>query len=121
MRLYAHSAWSPGLIITFSNVLLGLFIRHVAHNTTGWFALPWVFFLLVQIHPSAAPLLLVFALYVLLHPHVLFHKKTVIALTGIITATAVWWIVKTDSGEWGASAAMNLSISPASASPWLQQ
>jgi|GEM_PF-1351605 len=92
--LYAHSAWSPGLIITFSNMLLGLYLHHLRQPIHGLIALPWVFFLLVQIHPSAAPLLLGFGVYVLCHPRTLLHRNTGIALLTIVLAIGLWLLLK---------------------------
>jgi len=95
--LYAHSAWSPGLVITFSNVLLGLYLRHLRHPVNGLLALPWVFFLLVQIHPSAAPLLLGFGVYALCHPRILLHRSTGIALLTMVLAIGLWLLLKSET------------------------
>jgi len=92
--LYTHSAWSPGLIMTFSNVLLGLYLRHLRQPIHGLFALPWVFFLLVQIHPSAAPLLLGFGVYALCHPRTLLQRNTRISLLTIVLAIGLWLLLK---------------------------
>ena len=88
--IYAHSAWAPALIITFSNLLLGIYLKSIADKTNGWFALPIVFFLLVQVHPSAAPLLLGFAIYALWNPSILTNKATVVSLTLIMVCIAIW-------------------------------
>ena len=100
--IYAHSAWAPALVITFSNVLLGLYIRSASQEKAGWFALPLVFFLLVQIHPSAAPLLAGLTLYVLFHRRILADKRT-LASVAIATAATAVWLVK--SGAWARLAA----------------
>jgi len=97
--LYAHSAWSPGLVITFSNVLLGLYLRHLRRPINGLLALPWVFFLLVQIHPSAAPLLLGFGVYVLRHPRTLLYRRTGIALLTMVLAIGLWLLLLKSHGE----------------------
>jgi hypothetical protein len=115
--LYTHSAWNPALVMTLSNVLLGLFIQLVQHRRHDWLALPLVAFLLVQIHPSAAPLLVGFAAYVLLNPRVLSSPKTITTVLVIIGMTA-WWAVKSGIVEKLQSTAAH----PAAAQPtqgWL--
>ena len=115
--IYAHSAWGPALIITGSNILLGLYIKYAANKITGWLALPLVFFLLVQIHPSAAPLLLGLTLYALSNHRIVLEKKTILSIVIILLATAIWLInadvlTKLKTGGF-------TSISPQSSRDWL--
>ncbi len=87
---YTHSAWNPALVMTLSNVVLGLFISLVHQNRHDGLALPLAVFLLVQTHPSAVPLLLGLGAYALLNYQVLLHRKTQTSLLLIAAMTAVW-------------------------------
>ena len=55
---YTHSAWNPALVMTLSNVALGLFISLAHQLRHDALMLTVVVFLLVQIHPSPATLAL---------------------------------------------------------------
>ena len=88
--VHAHSAWNPALAMTLSNLWLALFIRTIELRQTAWMALPLVAYVLLQVHPSAAPLLLGLAAYVLVHPKVLADRTTLLTAGFLIALTAVW-------------------------------
>lgn len=88
--IHAHSAWNPALVMTLSNLWLALFIRAIELRQTAWVALPLVAYVLLQVHPSAAPLLLGLAAYVLIHPRVLANKATLLTAGALIALTAAW-------------------------------
>lgn len=87
---YTHSAWNPALVMTLSNVVLGLFISLAHQRRHDGLLLPLAVFLLVQIHPSAAPLLLGLGAYALLNYQVLLNRKTLASLLLVAGMTAVW-------------------------------
>lgn len=88
--LYTHSAWNPALVMTLSNVLLGLFLTSVQERKEAWFALPLAFFLLVQVHPSAGPLALGLGAYVLANRNVAMNKATIVSVL-LIMGLLAWW------------------------------
>jgi len=98
--VHAHSAWNPALAMTLSNVWLALFIRAIESRNTAWLALPCVVFVLLQVHPSAAPLLLGLGIYVAVHHKVLTDKVTLLAVAGIIGLTALWAIHSDAVSQW---------------------
>jgi len=107
--IYAHSAWSPGLIITFSNVLLGLYLQYIERQQSAWLALPWVFFLLVQIHPSAAPLIFGFAIYGIRNTKIFRQKATWFSLISITFTVILWLLIASSNGSAPASVPQSLS------------
>lgn len=88
--IYTHSAWNPALVMTLSNVTLGLFIRLVHQSRHDALMLPLVVFLLVQIHPSAVPLLLGLGAYVLVNYRTLLNRKTQVSVL-LVTGLTAWW------------------------------
>lgn len=88
--MYTHSAWNPALVMTLSNVTLGLFISLVHQRRHDALMLPVVVFLLVQIHPSAAPLLLGLGTYALLNHQTLLNRKTQVSVLLVMGFTALW-------------------------------
>ena len=107
---YTHSAWNPALVMTLSNVVLGLFISLAQQHRHDGLLLPLAAFLLVQIHPSAAPLLLGLGAYALLNYQVLLNRRTLASLLLIAGMTAVW-------GSQSGAVSKLLSPAPASAAP----
>ncbi|KQB56036.1 hypothetical protein IPV27_01345 [Acidovorax sp. SD340] len=105
---YTHSAWNPALVMTLSNVVLGLFISLAQQHRHDGLLLPLAAFLLVQIHPSAAPLLLGLGAYALLNYQVLLNRRTLASLLLIAGMTAVW-------GSQSGAVSKLLSPAPASA------
>lgn len=87
---YTHSAWNPALVMTLSNVVLGLFISLAQQHRRDALLLPMAVFLLVQIHPSAVPLLLGLGAYALLNYPVLLNRKTQTSLSLVAAMTALW-------------------------------
>lgn len=98
--VHAHSAWNPALAMTLSNVWLALFMRAIESRNTAWLALPCVVFVLLQVHPSAAPLLLGLGIYVAMHHKVLTDKVTLLAMAGVIGLTALWALHSDAVSQW---------------------
>lgn len=98
--VHAHSAWNPALAMTLSNVWLALFVRAIESRNTAWLALPCVVFVLLQVHPSAAPLLLGLGMYVAVHRKVLTDKVTLLTVAGIIGLTALWAVHSDAVAQW---------------------
>jgi hypothetical protein len=98
--VHAHSAWNPALAMTLSNVWLALFICAIESRNTAWLALPCVIFVLLQVHPSAAPLLLGLGIYVAVHHKVLTDKVTLLTVAGIIGLTALWAVHSDAVSQW---------------------
>lgn len=88
--MQTHSAWNPALVMPLSNLWLALFIRAIESRQEVWATLPWVAFLLIQIHPSAAPLLLGLFTYGLMHRRVVFTKSTTLSLAVIVVFVIFW-------------------------------
>lgn len=91
--VYTHSAWNPALVIGLSSLVLALWIQTLHQPRQGWFALVLVMFVLVQVHPSAAPLGVALGLYALVHPAVLKHRATLASMGIVLTLTAVWAVL----------------------------
>lgn len=107
--IYTHSAWNPALVMTFSNVVLGLFIRLVHDQQHGGVALPVAAFLLLQVHPSAVPLLCGLALFALVDHRAALNRKALATLAAIAGAISVWLI------QSGAFAKLASTASPSGA------
>ncbi|MBD9393874.1 hypothetical protein [Acidovorax sp. ACV01] len=109
---YTHSAWNPALVMTLSNVVLGLFIRLAHQRRHDGLLLPLAAFLLVQIHPSAAPLLLGLGAYALLNYQILLNRKTLASLLLVAGLTWVWISMSGVISKLLSSAPASAGISP---------
>ena len=88
--IYTHSAWNPALVMTFSNIVLALFLQlHHAKRHAG-LVLPVALFLLVQIHLSAVPLMLGLGLFALVNHRKVLHRHVLVCIAALTALTLVW-------------------------------
>lgn len=88
--VYTHSAWNPALVMGLSSLVLTLWVQALQQPRQGWFALVLAMFVLLQIHPSAAPLGVALGLYALVHPAVLRHRATWASIAIVAALSALW-------------------------------
>lgn len=88
--IFTHSAWNPALTMTLSSILLGLFLEKTNSLKNDWHWLIITEFLLIQIHPSGAPLILGLLLYIAFHRKILSNIRTILAFCAVISLIFVW-------------------------------
>lgn len=93
---YTHSAWNPALVMTLSNTVLALFIQLIHHRPHAALWLPLAAFLLVQIHPSAVPLLAGLGVYAAVNLRSVLNRAGLASL-GIVVGLTSWWLVRSGS------------------------